>query len=240
VPASLKYYDSNNAIIAPKHSDELPKKRFEFIVQGLQSGDCEIPEQLFTYFDIERNEYITLRTSPLAISIMPGIVNMKKNEIIQVSRAEKNMNVITQEQIEDINKVGQWYPDGEPRSLPWWLLQLLFLIPCFYIGCPFIIEKFIILTGNKIRLARRHAFRHARKQINQAIKTADDKNLYNTFAVLFQQLEYEQDLPIEMSVEWKRFFEQITHAAYTQSDNKNSDELCRMAKQWLDRLEKII
>ena len=239
IPASLKYYDSNNSIIAQKHSDELPKKRFEFIVQGLQSGDCEIPEQLFTYFDIERNEYITLRTSALAVSIMPGMINIKKNEVTQIPHIEQNMNSATQEQINDINK-GQWYPDGERRSLPWWLFQLLLLIPCLYIGGPFIIEKLLILTGNNVHLARRRAFWYARKQINRAIKTADDKNLYAIFMTLFQQLEYERHLPVEMSVEWNYFFEHITHAAYAQSDNKNNDELCRMAKQWLDRLEKII
>ena len=36
------------------------------------------------------------------------------------------------------------------------------------------------------------------------------------------------------------FFESITYAAYAQSDKKNSDELCRMAKQWLERLEKTL
>src|SRR5207244_4242379 len=110
----------------------------------------------------------------------------------------------------DINKVGQWYPDGERRSLPWWLFQLLLLIPCLYLGCPFMLERLIILTGNNIRLARRRAFGKARRQINQAIKRADDKNLYTIFVTLLQQLEGEQGLHVEMPVEWTTFFEQIT------------------------------
>lgn len=241
LPSSLKYYDSNNSIIAPKHSDELPKKRFEFIIQGLKSGEYDIPEQLFTYFDIETNQYVTLRTSPLAVSIKPGVAHTKKNEITHNFSAQEDMSdAIIQEQIGDINKLGQWYPDGERKSLPWWLFELLLLIPCLYIVCPFVLEKLILLTGNNIRLARRRAFGKARKQINHAIKNADDKNLYTIFITLLQQLEQEQKLHVEMPIEWTQFFEQITHAAYAQSDNKNNDELCRVAKQWLERLEKII
>lgn len=240
LPSALKYYDSNSSIIAPKHTDELPKKRFEFIVQGLKSGDCEIPEQLFTYFDIENNEYITLRTSALAVSIMAGMANVKKNEIAQSFSAGPDVSVTLQEPIDDINKVGQWYPDAERRSLPWWLFHLLFLIPCIYLVGPLVIEKLILLTGNNRRLARRRAFRKARKQIHQAIKAGDDKNMYTIFVTLLGQLEEHHDLCGEMRGEWEHFFEQITHAAYAQLDNRNSDELYRMAQQWLDRLEKNI
>ena len=106
LPKSLKYYDSNSAIILPKHSDEFPKKRFEFIVQGMESGDCEIPEQLFTYFDIERNTYTTLRTSPLAVSIMPGATSVKKDIVMPVESVEQDTVIVAQEEIADINTVG--------------------------------------------------------------------------------------------------------------------------------------
>ena len=41
-------------------------------------------------------------------------------------------------------------------------------------------------------------------------------------------------------VEWCNFFERITHAAYAQVDSDNTEELCRMAKKWLEHLEKTL
>ncbi len=237
MPKSLKYYDSNNVIIQPKHSDEFPKKRFEFIVQGMESGHCEIPEQLFTYFDTEKNAYVTLRTSPLAVSIMPGVMSAKKNIVAPLEFVEPtSTTVAAEEKIADINTVGQWYPLPERQALPWWLFQFLFLMPCLYVGYPLVSDKFMRLASSS-RFTRRRAFKQARKQIELAIKSGNDKNLYAIFMQLFQNLG---KVSQEMSTEWHDFFEQITHAAYAQSDNKNSDELCRMAKQWLDRLEKSI
>jgi len=247
MPDALKYYDSNNTVIMPKHSDELPKKRFEFIVQGMKSGYCEIPEQLFTYFDTESHRYETLRTAPLAVSIMPGTMSTKKDVVTPTLPTEQLVTIA--ETIADINTIGQWYPAPAHRSLPWWLFQLLLLLPCLYLGYPFVLEKFIILTGNSARLVRWRAFRKARQQIEQALANNDDQKLYAIFMQLFQELDKSLDEFLSMGTQYERsenwvkdedFFESITHAAYAQSDSKNSDELCRMAKQWLERLEKTL
>jgi hypothetical protein len=123
-----------------------------------------------------------------------------------------------------------------------------------YLGYPFVVEKFIVLTGNGRRLARRRAFKKARKKIEHATRAREDKNLYAIFNQLFQELGYASGLPpfdilinlmgtqCEQSENWVKndFFERITHAAYAQSDSNNTDELCRMAKQWIERLEKTI
>lgn len=248
MPESLKYYDSNSTIITPKYHDELPKKRFEFVVQGMKAGYCEIPEQLFTYFDTDMHRYVTLRTTPLAVSIMPGVISAKKEVVAPVLPSEESVAIAVEEAIADINTVGLWYPVSERRSLPWWLFQLLLLLPCFYIGYPFVLDKFVLLTGKSARLLRWRAFKQARKQIEQAIIDNDDQKLYAIFMQLFHDLG-KDDLPSDLSFDAlakeevlakEVFFERIIHAAYGKSDNKNSDELCRMAKQWLERLEKII
>jgi hypothetical protein len=236
LPKALKYYDSNNAIIPSQYSDEFPKKRFEFIVQGMECGDCEIPEQRFTYFDTERNAYTTLRTSPLAVSIMPGAHSVKKDTATTTASIEQDsVSVVVEEGIADINTIGEWYPVAERQPLPWWIFQLLFLLPCVYIGYPRILEKLVVLGSSNARFMRRRAFKKARKQIDHAIKKADAKSLYAIFIQLFQELGTQPD-----SEEWSSFFGLITHAAYAQSDDNDSYELCRMAKQWLERLEKSI
>jgi len=240
MPQSLKYYDSNSTIIQPKHADELPKKRFEFIVQGMQCGDCEIPEQLFTYFDVDKNAYVTLRTSPLNVSIMPGVLGSKKEISSAVNTFATPALQESENEIADINITGPWYPVEERRPLAWWLFQILFLMPLLYSTYPFIREKFIGLTGNSMRIRRRRAFKASYKKINQCIQTGDNTQLYAVFTELFQQIEGTRDLRgITQDSEWNNFFERVTHAAYAQANNKDTDQLCRMAQEWLKRLEKI-
>jgi hypothetical protein len=231
MPDALKYYDSNNTIIAPRYNDELPKKRFEFIVQAMKSGEYEIPEQLFTYFDVERHAYITLRTSPLAVSIMPGVVSTKKDIPTHTAAAAAQAQVI--DELGDINKTGQWHPIARRNPLPWWLFGLLFLLPCGYVLYPWVLDRFIVLTGNSVRLARRRALKKAHKRIEQCIKNNNDKELYAIFMELLQHTHEKND--IKLSAGWNDFFERITHAAYAQSDDKNTQDLCGMAKQWLNR-----
>lgn len=242
MPDVLKYYDSNHAIIAPQNNDELPKKRFEFIVQGLQPGACEIPEQTFTYFDIERNAYVTLRTSPIAVSIMPGVFKVKQEDTIVSSPVDETvLSCGPEEEIASVNSTGPWYPVSEKVSLPWWIFHLLLFAPCAYLGFPLIVGKCIFLTGNSSRLARRRAFKHAYKKLAGAKEVHDIQSLYKIFICLFQELEQISGKTcIISSPEWNDFFERITFIAYGQCDNENVDELYRMAKQWIERLEKTI
>lgn len=237
MPDSLKYYDSNNTIIAPRHADELPKKRFEFIVQALKSGNYEIPEQLFTYFDVERNSYVTLATSPLTISIMPGAATtIKKDTAMHTPSVAPKTH--EDNELKDINKNGPWYPVAERSPLPWWLFELLLLLPCLYVLYPFVWERVVVFMSNSARLSRRRAFKQARKQIKQCIKNNDDKKLYSIFMELLQHSNHTKNNNAELINEWNIFYEHITHAAYAQSDSKDTNQLSGMAKRWLEFLEK--
>lgn len=236
LPDSLKYYDSNSTVIPPQHSDELPKKRFEFIVQGLKAGDYEIPKQIFTYFDVQRGNYVTLHTCPLAVSIMPGMPNatIYKDNVSMAEEFVSSLSVSDCDDIADINTVGQWYPIEEYQPLPLWLLRILFLMPFFYMFYPVMLDKVVAFSGNSRRLRRRRAFNQAYKKVEYCVKNNDSSRLYAIFMELFEQCGHVDDL----GTEWNNFFEQIMHAAYAQSNNVNADELCRVAKQWLDRLKK--
>jgi hypothetical protein len=235
IPDGLRYYESHSMIIAPECSDELPKKRFEFIVQGMKPGNYEISEQLFTYFDIERNTYTTLRTPILAVSIMPGTVSAKKDiSSVNISGSSEQEG----DDIVDTDIVGQWYPVEQQQPLQWWIFQVLFLLPCLYIGYPVICGKLIAITGSSARFARRRAFQQARKKVDHAMKFNDGSYLYAIFVELLQQLDR---IPSQLHIEkWTDFFDRITHAAYAKSDENNTSELCRMAKQWLEHLEKTL
>lgn len=259
MPDALKYYDSNSAVIMPKNSDELPKKRFEFIVQGMRSGDWEIPEQSFTYFDIEKNMYVTLRTSPLAVSIVPGASSNKKDTPKHSKDAQESTPVVIMEEgIGHINSVGVWYPVTDHQPLPWWVFHFLLLIPCAYVFYPAVSEKCFMLTNKFLLSRKRRAFKEARKKIDQAVLSANEATLYAIFIQLFSSYNQQssemysiKDIDIILRTcgvsdlvikEWNSFFETITHAAYAHADTKSGSAgtLCRVAKQWLDRLEKIL
>lgn len=249
MPDTLKYYDSNNSIIMPQHADELPKKRFEFVVHALKSGNCEIPAQPFTYFDIEKNAYITLHTIPVAVSIMPGVLTAKKD-----IAAHDESNILEKEKRSDtmqINTVGQWYQVDERKPLPWWLFELLLLLSCLYLVYPVLQERIFVFADTSTRFTRKRALKKIRKNIDDCIQKNDDKKLYALFVQLLQYHPGAQDAhSIDMIMrnaglhdeleQWNIFFERIAQSAYAQSDNKDTQELCRMAQQWLERLEKII
>jgi hypothetical protein len=242
LPESLKYYDSRSTIIQPNHADGLVKKQFEFIVQGMKSGDHEIPEQRFVAFDPEKNEYVTLSTPRLAISIMPGALSASKKFEQPPLVTPSGVETVQQsaDEIADINAVGQWYPTERRQPLPWWIIQLLFLIPCFYIIYLCAIERLSRVIDKSTRFARWRAFKLAHKKVRQCIERGDAANLYSIFNELFQHNEMVQNSIVreQFAAEWNNFFERIAHAAYARSESSSTDELCRMAQQWLDRLQK--
>jgi hypothetical protein len=251
LPDGLKHYDSQNVIAASRHSDELPRKKWEFIIQPMKAGDYEIPEQLFTYFDTEKNAYITLRSSPIAVSILASSLPISKNIPPRHYDVSKQ-----QDEILPIDQHGEWYPHHQRKPLAWWLFIVLFLLPCLSVCYP-LMKRVGHVLGNSAGLQRRLTFRHARKKIDYCMQESNDKELYYIFmqllesngavvdgnvsalAIKIKQIDL-PDLPIKATEQWDVFFERIKYAAYGQSDPKHADELCRMAQQWLECLEKII
>lgn len=247
MPDSLKYYDSNSTIIPSSASDGIAKKKFEFIVQPMKAGDYEIPEQLFTYFDYEKNTYITLRTNPLSVSVMPGAMNAKKD----VQAISGSLQSQKNDELVGINKTGPWYPIDRHDDLPEWLFILLFLLPCFYVLYPIFIEKVAMMADKSTRLRRKRSFNRAYKQIYFCKKNNIAKDLYPIFV---QWIKEQDDIEsihsirdmlqktpttIDLAAEWNIFLERIMQAAYAQSNDKDNGELCRMAIRWLEYLEKV-
>jgi len=259
---ALKYYDSHSTVIMPKNSDELPKKRFEYIVQGMHHGEWEIPEQVFTYFDVEKSRYAQLCTAPLVVSIMPGAINNKQSSVcnsIDDTHDSSTDDSVCQD-IGRINSVGQWYIIQERQPLPWWLFLFLLLVLCLCSIYSVMVKKISSLY-NKMRWGRKwYACKEARKKVNYARDCADATLLYSIFFQLFSsgdQLHSLGDqlhslketvdilrmrgLSPELISEWDNFVDVIAYAAYAKIDNNdNADELCRAARQWIDRLEKIL
>ncbi len=65
----LKYYESKHYIVSSENRNIVPKKRFEYIVQGMRAGKWQIPPQEFVIFDVEKEAYKTFKTKPLTVTI---------------------------------------------------------------------------------------------------------------------------------------------------------------------------
>jgi oxygen tolerance protein BatD len=255
MPEGLKYYDSNSSVSEPADQDQCVKKQFEFIVQGMKVGDWEIPAQQFTYFDIEKKSYITVRTAPLGVSIMPSAYG-NTPPIVPNIKNDTQKVVVIQEDIMSLNTAGPWYPTVPRRSLPWWLFHFFVIAPLLYIGYPFVLKRFMVFAGNSPRAKKRRAVRQARKDIQRCLSSGENKNLCAIFNQLLVTLygqrvdgvsyngiqTYIDMVPFtdEELRQWNDFLHQITQAAYAASDNMIRHDLGRMAEQWIQRLEKLL
>ena len=257
LPDVFKYYESHNAILDPAYPGGPKRRRFEFIIQGLQEGGYEIPEQLFTYFDVEKRSFVALRSSPLSVSLARN-GNRIAQESVELALQDGEPNVVNQVQRSDIaalNSVGPWYPVAERRALPWWFFTVLAGMPFVLAGYPLARRRLLLIGDNNIRVQRRRALRHARKALHECKKTQDVRKLYAIFSQLYSVY---LDIPAHKSFfghdaivylsrygfsdeevqQWNVFCKKIEHAAYAFSDVSDIHELMRVAEQWMQRLEK--
>jgi len=255
IPDELKYYESNSSLLDPSYPGGPIRKKFEYIIQGIKAGEWEIPEQLFTYFDVEKRKYITLRSSSLSVSIIPN-GNLIKNEYNESVKKDSLSNApMNNEKIVSINAIGPWYPISERTPMPWWLFNFFVLAPCFYGGYSCVRRYLIHKSTNIVLIKKRIAFRQAYKLLDESKKLQDKKKLYTIFAQLSmicfdiptQKVLFGDEAAMHLRnygfsdeeiYQWNIFCERIVHAAYAFSDTSNTHELLRMAEQWIQRLER--
>lgn len=257
LPAGLKYYDSNVNFIKAINSTELSRKRFEYIIQGVESGDWEIAAQKFVYFDTVKNSYVTLETSPLSVSIQEAGNREDNVQHAQVSGpVQKEVTDVVCECIEPLNVLGMWYPVSSRFFLPWILFYILAVLPLAYTIFLLINNGSITFGRHSRRLIKKAACKNARKKVKRYVDEHNATQLYLLFVDLFAQLcdrhcaqispqviqEYllQRGFSHEKINEWNSFFEQISHAAYAQSHGDSTQELGRMALEWINILERVV
>jgi len=148
MPKSLKYYNSKQYISDSSPKDGMKKKRFEFIVQGMASGEFEIPGQTFTFFDVQSRDYKILKTSPILLKILPNVLHGVKShahngdagDASDVSNTPDNVvdnipnkqnskqNNKKKDDIKPIQTYGQLRKVQE-REIPFWIFILLVITP---------------------------------------------------------------------------------------------------------------
>ena len=259
LPKELKYYKSNSSIIEPMDKTTLPKKRFEFIVQGIACGEWEVPQQSFTYFDVHNRSYKTLQTVPFVVTIVPQTTLSGSLPSLQQKSKKEKSRMIPANSIYPINSHGPWYPVTQREPMSWLLFGFLSSIP---VGLWLYQLLWVWMTRYWCRnqllwWRKKQAFWMARKQLKEAIDQQDVTRIYHIFVTLIanccpesnvqisfssikQQL-YKKGLSENIIIMWGKFFTRATEYAFmTNNKNKSSyTAFFRQAEQWINRFEAI-
>jgi hypothetical protein len=252
LPSTLKYYDSNTTIINGQNNDECAKKRFEFIVQGMECGDWQIPEQLFVYYDIERQDFVTLRTSSLSVSIQPSPLKTIKTYYHDDISKNNHDNIKT---IAPLNVKGPWYPTSERTIIPWMLFYCMICLPMMCVMYP-ALYNWTMRFEYMRRRQRKKACKYTRRRIQTCMRLKEHTLIYTIFIDLFAYLTHQSASSLSRDnieqylgklgfseydiQEWRIFFNDSMHIAYSKSYNYTEHELYRTAIQWLERIEQLV
>lgn len=243
---AFKYYFSKSFITPGSFGQQ---KSFEYIVQGMQEGEWEIPPQVFSFYDVESRSYKTLESGALLVTVLPGqaaaAVPSAPSER-RVQEADANISIPLMKTTTDVVQ-----PTEGALPFDWFLFLLS--VPL----AVFAIVKFAqsAWLAQKIspHYIKRRAFVYAHKDLARAYRRHDVRSIYAVYTTLIQRRTgVEEDRPIDKMVEasawpdtkkkaWRIFHEKIAQAAYAaSSDTKDVVRLFHEAEQWLKDLEGII
>lgn len=254
LPDSFKYYDSKN--YQTKNQSNSNTYSFEFIVQGLHKGDWEIKPQKFTFFDIKNRVYKTLETLPLAVSIMPSLTAHKT--FVKPDVKPRESTAESAETIDELQPLhtGIWY-NVDSRYLPFWLFLLLLCMPILMWILLGVKSYVRATTGSKERIGK-NAFKTAYTQLEVAYKSQNMKSWYPIFIQLFaaryqvpasqvtQEFMQAKLVNAKMSSQeldaWNGFMNQLSEYIFFVRPfrSEQSAAIYQYARQWINKLEKII
>lgn len=249
LPDAFKWYASKQYMRAT--SADKQQKIFEYIVQGLQPGDWEIPEQKFTFFDAEMSAYKELKTASLLVNITQGSTTQPiANEQSCVMQEETN---ICQQLLQPQNISTQ----DTAQPIPLYIFIILVFLPLcgvitlrfhdvFYRYVPYYIPAYV----------RRRSYNCALKEIKIACQNQRAHELHDIFlryvAAVTRQTSvtltttdiitfFERHaLTQETKNDARIFFNQIAEIAYAGSITEASYDVCSHASHWLKELERVL
>ncbi len=251
IPDALKYYDSKNVLVngQPK-TGRFMRKRFEFVIQGMQAGTWEIPAQTFTYYDVEQKAYLEKSINPLTLTVLPGPPVDLQEKSEQVNGASEQEIPLVE--LGPLNTKGPWNVWHQRAGLPWWLFVLIALLPFGLIGAA--------VAGNWLsawyrpRARYKSAFKRAHEQLVTAQSARDSRRIYTIMkAVIADRMQVPVDqispeyihnvlhnagMHQERLEEWDAFSGVLMEQLFAYHDYK--PELFAIAHQWLNEWEGLL
>lgn len=250
LPDAFKWYASKQYV---RHvSGDTYQKVFEYIVQALQPGDWEIPEQAFTFFDVEVVAYKELKTAPLLVTIIEGrspeLITYEQSPVICKQEANSCQSLLLLQN----NKVSD---ASGPMSL--YIFILLLLLPlCIGLAIKGREIMYAFVLYYFPAYAHYCAYKQAQKEISDACELLQAYKLYEIYVRyvaamtgrvttslttadiigLFECSSFEQ----QKKDAAKLFFNEITEIAYAGEKKEVAYGACSNAMEWLHELERLL
>jgi hypothetical protein len=248
MPPELKYYDSKKEIVSGPAGSGV---RFEYVVQPLQEGVWEIPQQQYIYFDPEAALYKTSMSNPLYFTVLPSIVTLPHDSAIQSNEGQLQSDIDSDSLLRPLRL---WSACREPFVIPWPLFLALIVVPLlcvmFYRGWRYYTVWY---TKTDRERRARNAFMIARTTIKKARAAHDiytvwqqffaDRGLVDVSTVteiyMRETVEY-IGLPATTCVAWDSFLHDCMSARFAKPQETDVvlNTLRAQSFLWLDILEK--
>lgn len=245
--SSFKFYDSKQYDDA-SHT----KKIFEFIVQGVEPGEQEIPRQIFTFYDTQTKSYKTLYTEPILVKIIPGASVQQATQALGPGEEASTIQ----------DTIKPFFANNEKENnrwaLPLWLFILCIVGSAGFVGYELMKNNVHVLSFFHKRSTTKNAFVQARKEIKNAVEHRAISRLLGVFVKLFSiRCSIDQALVDQYYMhtvlkkhglqeqeleQWDQFCEQLNEFVFFNKDMKPKQEkaLEQYAYRWIDRLEEIL
>jgi hypothetical protein len=250
MPEALKYYDSKSMMIKSR-SSRFNRKRFEFVIQGLQPGEWHIPAQTYTYYDVEYKAYEQQSTQPLMVHITPSPASSSNAAVI--SKDDKS---VQDEHIHPalgrINTTGPWSATMHRTGLSWWLFWCLVILPVCVSSVLFCMPYLRGWWNEKTKYFT--AFKRARNNLTRAQTSGDSHHIYYIMKSLMAdrvgmpldqlspdtmtQALQKAGMPYDQLMVWQDFCVQLSQQVFAYQTPR--PELFAQAYQWISEWEKFI
>ncbi len=190
-PENFKTYESKTDLKEDLNKDYIGgKKRFEFVLQVGKVGECKIPEQQFTYFDVDSKTYKTLKSAPINLMINQPPEGQGAQTFAPFSQDDDKPSepekVSYKQDIHFIEEDISSITKKERKTVPIWLFLILILMPFLY----YFKNKFVplgIWFSNKFlhRYKARKSLSKFKKDLDIIIKKENLSELYPFFINYF-------------------------------------------------------
>ncbi len=174
LPEGFKWYASKEY---QRNVGDKQQKIFEYIVQGLQPGDWEIPEQIFTFFDVEMSAYKELKTAPLLVAIIP------ENSAQPIAYEQSCAHTQTEHKACSTLMYPEYLEAHNAMSpMAWYIFLVIMLLPLGVLGALYARDiVYYYLPYYVPFYVRRKAYNHAHKDIIAACKGQSVYQLHDIF-----------------------------------------------------------
>ena len=176
----------------PKISEEISrdggiirgKKTAEYLLIPRNSGQRALESMQFVYFDLEKKEYVTLRSPKFDFSIAPG----KDFTNSGTSLNAKEEVLMLGEDIRFLKlSLGRLQSAEEIKSSGWFLLGII-LPPCMFAGAWFYRKRMEKIYGDMPRLLFETAGREASRRLKKARALLEQGNTESYHAEILRAL----------------------------------------------------